>query len=286
MRKSILLLVSFLFCVPCYGITNAPKGDINGDGSVNIGDVTELIDYLLESDVTGTVLPNADIDEDGIVSISDVVDLIDLVLVEEENPEYVDLGLPSGTIWATKNIGANSPEEYGNYFAWGETAPKEVYNWDTYKWCNGSSNKLTKYCTQSSYGRIDNKMELDPEDDAAYVNWGPMWRMPSISHFSELESNCTRKWTTINGVSGCMFTSKKNGKTLFFPGAGYRTGSSLNGSRGCYWSRTLSTASPNYSGVKCHCAGGYNIFSSGSPWLYYFLRSYGYTVRPVRISQD
>lgn len=288
MRKSILLLVSFLLCSPCYGITNGLKGDTNGDGNLNIGDVTELIDYLLTSDATGIVLANADVDEDGNVSISDVVDLIDLILIEEEDPGYVDMGLPSGTIWATRNIGANSPEEFGFYFAWGETAPKEVYNWDTYKWCDGSYNKLTKYCTQSSYGRIDYKMELDLEDDAAYVNWGPLWRMPCASNFTELESNCKRKWTTINGVSGCMFTSKINGKTLFFPATGHRSGSGSSqvGSTGCYWSRTLSTASPNYSGVKCHCACGYHIYSSISPMLNYYLRTYGYAVRAVRVSQN
>ena len=85
--------------------------------------------------------------------------------------EYVDLGLPSGTLWATCNVGANSPEEYGNHFAWGETTPKEFYSWGTYKWCNGTANSLTKYCYDSKWGTVDNNIELVHEDDAAHVNW-------------------------------------------------------------------------------------------------------------------
>ena len=93
---------------------------------------------------------------------------------------YVDLGLPSGTLWATCNVGASSPEEYGDYFAWGETEPKNDYNWSTYKYCKGSSTTMTKYCTSSSYGTVDNKTELEPSDDAATVNWGSNWQMPSL----------------------------------------------------------------------------------------------------------
>ena len=99
--------------------------------------------------------------------------------VTPDNHEYVDLGLPSGTLWATCNIGASIPEDMGDYFAWGETAPKEKYDMDNYKWYDSSSDKLTKYCTDDKYGTVDNKTELLPEDDAAYVNWGPMWRMPT-----------------------------------------------------------------------------------------------------------
>ena len=86
--------------------------------------------------------------------------------------EYVDLGLPSGTMWATCNIGANYPEDYGDYYAWGETETKSNYDWSTYKWCKGSEDTLTKYCTDNDYGTVDNKTVLDPEDDAAHVKWG------------------------------------------------------------------------------------------------------------------
>ena len=84
--------------------------------------------------------------------------------------EWVDLGLPSGTKWATCNVGATKPEEYGNYYAWGETETKTTYNWSTYKWCNGSAETQTKYCTNSDYGTVDNKTVLDLEDDAARAN--------------------------------------------------------------------------------------------------------------------
>lgn len=99
---------------------------------------------------------------------------------------YVDLGLPSGTLWATTNVGAIAPEEYGNYFAWGETESKDTYNWSTYKWCNGTYNSITKYCTNSRLGVSDRKTILDPEDDAAHVNWGGYWRMPTKEEQDEL----------------------------------------------------------------------------------------------------
>lgn len=195
---------------------------------------------------------------------------------------YVDLGLPSGTLWATCNIGANSPEEYGDYFAWGETegfnSGKTNFSWSTYKWCNGSYDSLTKYITRSEYGSIDKMTELDLEDDAAYVNWGPEWRMPSLGQFEELinSSYTTTTWTTQNGVYGRKITSKKNGNSIFLPAAGYRHISSLNydGSYGAYWSRSLHSDYP------------------GSAWRLLFYSSYigtsndygrssGRSVRPV-----
>ena len=158
----------------------------------------------------------------------------------------VDLGLPSGTLWATKNVGASRPEEYGDYFAWGETQPKEDYSRSTYKWCKGEGNTMTKYCTQSEYGYngfTDNKVELEPEDDAATFNWGSDWQMPSFAQFEELinDSYTTTTWTTTNGVYGCKITSKSNGKSIFLPATGCWDLSSLEdvGSGGYYWSRSL-----------------------------------------------
>ena len=106
--------------------------------------------------------------------------------------EYVDLGLPSGTLWATYNVGANTPEGYGDYFTWGETKPKDVYDMASNKWfslCHDSIGtywKVMKYNSISSVGVVDNKTELDPEDDAAYVNWGASWRMPTLAQQKEL----------------------------------------------------------------------------------------------------
>ena len=135
--------------------------------------------------------------------------------------EYVDLGL--SVKWATMNVGANSPEDYGYYFAWGETKKKEQYTFEKYKWWkwNGESYELTKYCTDRRSGRVDNKTTLELEDDAARQNWGGSWRMPTLKEFQELLNNCTFTWTTQNGVTGCIVKSRRNGKFIFFPAAGY-----------------------------------------------------------------
>ena len=135
---------------------------------------------------------------------------------------YVDLGLPSGLLWAACNVGANAPEEYGDYFAWGETQPKDVYNWSTYQYCMGSNNTLTKYCTDPNYGYngfTDNLTILLPEDDAATANWGNGWRMPTKEEWQELLDNTTVTWTQQNGVNGRLFTGS-NGNSLFLPAAG------------------------------------------------------------------
>ena len=200
------------------------------------------------------------------------------------HPHMIDLGLPSGTKWACCNVGATKPEEYGDYFAWGETkgykSGKRDFSWSTYKWCNGASNTQTKYCNDSDYGNngfTDNKTELDLEDDAAYVNWGSNWRMPSKGQQDELRSQCTWIWTQLNGVNGYRVTSKTNGNSIFLPAAGYRYGASLSyaGSGGDCWSRTLSTDSPD---------GAYGLsFNSGFvDWYYSYGRSFGFSVRPVR----
>ena len=195
---------------------------------------------------------------------------------------YVDLGLPSGTLWATCNVGANSSEEYGDYFAWGETSPKNEYNWSTYKWCNGSDDTMTKYCQQSSYGYngfTDTLTELLPEDDAATANWGSGWQMPSIDQIEELynSNNTTTTWTTQNGINGRKITSNSNGNSIFLPAAGYRIGTSLYvaGGYGYYWSRSLGTS---------YSSSAYNLYfnSSSVGWSDYY-RGSGFTVRAVRV---
>lgn len=148
------------------------------------------------------------------------------------------MGLPSGTLWATCNVGASSPEDYGDYFAWGETEPKEVYDWSTYKWCNGNEYTMTKYSADSFYGTVDGKVELDPEDDAAYVKWGQLWCMPNYDQLNELKMQCTWSWTTQNGVEGCLVTGP-NKNSMFLPAAGFRTGESLISFLGDYWSSSL-----------------------------------------------
>ena len=158
--------------------------------------------------------------------------------------EAVDLGLPSGIKWANMNLGAEAPEDHGLYFAWGETVgidieseEERVFDWDSYKWSNGSSTTMTKYCTEGIhysydghdyFGTVDNKTELDPEDDAAYVNWGTEWRMPKVEDIMELLNNTTSEWTMQNGVDGRRFTGA-NGNSIFLPVTGYIDGVYLYG---------------------------------------------------------
>ena len=191
----------------------------------------------------------------------------------ENSHEYVDLGL--SVKWATCNVGASKPEEYGDYFAWGETEPKDYYGWSTYKWCDGTYNILTKYNNSSSDGTVDNKTQLELSDDAARANWGGNWRMPTDTELTELRENCTWTQTTQEGVNGYKVTSKKNGNTIFLPAAGYRNNSSLNyaGSRGYYRSSSLNTDAPDYAFEL--------IFRSDRVDRGSYSRNYGLPVRPV-----
>ena len=212
------------------------------------------------------------------VAYGEEVSFTTRILTGSENSyTWVDLGL--SVKWATCNVGANKPEEYGDYFAWGETEPKSTYSWNTYKWCRGSYGTLTKYCTSSSHGSVDNKTTLDLSDDAARANWGGSWRMPTDAELTELREQCTWIWTTQNGIYGYKVTSKKSGytnKSIFLPAAGCHNVSSLNnaGSSGCYWSSSLYTGSP-------YDAYDLDFNSSHVGWSNYYHRYCGQSVRPV-----
>ena len=189
--------------------------------------------------------------------------------------DWVDLGLPSGTRWATCNVGASSPTAYGDYFAWGETTPKDYYDWSTYRYCNGSSSTLTKYCNDAYYGNngfTDNLTTLEPSDDVATANWGAGWRMPTYDELNELKNNCTVTWTTQNGVNGRLFTGP-NGNSIFLPAVGRRYRSDLNnaGSDGYYWSSSLYADYP--------FGARYLYFGSG---LYDMSSDDRYSGQPVR----
>ena len=192
--------------------------------------------------------------------------------------EYVDLGLPSGLLWATCNVGADSPEDYGDYFAWGETQPKDYYDWSTYQYCHGSDNTLTKYCNNSNYGYngfIDNLTTLLPEDDAATANWRSGWRMPTETEWLELYQKTTNIWTTQNGVNGRLFTAS-NGNSLFLPAAGYLDQDSLkeDDSWSYHWSSSLFMAYSVYA-RGFHFSSSYSNTGSAA-------RYYGRPVRAVR----
>jgi len=193
-------------------------------------------------------------------------------VVEVPEFEAVDLGL--GVRWASFNLGASAPEEYGDYYAWGLTETKSNYSWSTYKWCNGSYDSLTKYNTSSSYGTVDYKTVLDPEDDVAHVVLGGNWRMPTDAEWTELRTQCTWTWTTQNGVNGRKVTGP-NGNSVFLPAAGFRFVTDLYsaGSDGFYWSSSLNTDYP-----VCARYVGFNsdYVSTG-----YADRCCGRSVRPV-----
>ena len=202
---------------------------------------------------------------------------------------FVDLDLPSGTLWAACNIGANSPEDCGDYFAWGETEGyndgKTNFKWDTYKWLNEDTKKLTKYCSKSSYGNngfTDTLTELGLEDDAAYVNWGSNWRIPSKEQFDELINSeyTSIEWTTQNGVNGRKITSVKSGNSIFLPAAGFPLDGlpEYVGTYGRYWSRTLNTGNPN-DAWDLYFGSGF-IYMKGDSG-----RFVGWSVRPVRFSE-
>ena len=190
-----------------------------------------------------------------------------------EGHAYVDLGL--SVKWATCNVGADSPEDYGDYFAWGETQPKSYYDLSTYKWCEGSNDTITKYCNDSNYGTVDNKTILELSDDAANANWGGSWRMPTKAEQEELRNKCTWTWEQKNGVNGYTVTGQ-NGNSIFLPAAGFRYGSSLYraGSYGCYWSSSLSTDNSYYACKLFFYSGSVSSTS-------YDYRDIGRSVRPV-----
>ena len=175
--------------------------------------------------------------------------------------KYVDLGLPSGLKWATCNVGANSPEDYGDYYAWGETSTKSSY---TYKNC-------------TTYGKAMSDIGGNAQYDVARIKWGSSWRLPTKAEFDELlnEDNCTWLWTTQGGKNGYKVISKRNGNSIFLPAAGYRNGASPNfdGARGYYWSST-----PYESGT---CYAYTLFFNSSYRYTYWYYRSYGRSVRPV-----
>ena len=225
---------------------------------------------------------------DGLFDVYDI-NVVDSVSFDNfeatDTRDYVDLGLPSGTLWATCNLGASKPEEYGDYFAWGETtgynSGKTFFNWSTYEYCQGSVTTMTKYCTKSDYGYngfTDNLTELLPADDAATANWGVSWCMPSHEQQVELINNCTSQWTQRNGVNGLLVTGP-NGGQIFLPAAGYRHATSLNnvGSVGVYWSSSLDSGT-NYNAYNENFKNNWNGSAS-------FGRGDGFSIRPVRVKK-
>jgi len=195
--------------------------------------------------------------------------------------QWVDLGLPSGLLWYSVNLGATSPEQYGDYYAWGETRPKSDYSWSTYAW-GSDYDQITKYCCNAEYGLngfTDNLTTLQSTDDAATAVLGGGARMPTKEEWRELLDNTTAVWTTYNGVNGRRFTGT-NGNSIFLRAGGYRNGSGLGDADegGYYWSSSLYTDGPCY-------ARGCFVYS-GNQGVGSYYRDYGLSVRAVRASQN
>lgn len=221
-------------------------GDIVTDGKVNNLDLSALVDAYLNS--TNVTL-STDLDEDGSLSIADITKLVDIVNegrgdLKSNGHEFVDLGLPSGALWATCNVGASAPEEDGDFFAWGETETKDVYSWETYKWCNGTTcsateQTLTKYCDRGGYGVIDGKLTLEPEDDAARAKWGGDWHMPTKEEMQELIDYCSvERFKLSDGKKAFKFTGR-NGNYIILPCSGHKKNDTYIDDDLYYWTLTL-----------------------------------------------
>lgn len=194
--------------------------------------------------------------------------------------QAIDLGLPSGTKWATMNIGAEKPEDYGLYFAWGETKgyPQKtthsfgIYN---YTWYDKDKHRFTKYCTNRDDGLVDHKTTLELSDDAAHGYWGGSWRMPTVNEFEELRDNTIQEWTSMSGIYGRKITSKKNGNSIFMPATGHNDGSGViaYGIYGCYWSSSLILSNSKSAHIL--------RFKSDDLYIEGMFRECGLTIRPV-----
>jgi hypothetical protein len=221
----------------CYRFKQWSDGNMNATREITITNDIEL-EAIFEV-ITYTITVETTNQEHGTVTI-------EVVGTPSDTYEYVDLGL--SVKWATCNIGATKPEEYGDYFAWGETESRSRYEWANYKWSKMSSTgaSLTKYNISRDYGIVDNKITLDQSDDVASVNFGGNWRIPTDAEMTELLEQCIWTWTAYNGVNGYKVTSKSNGNSIFLPAAG-RCG--YNGltqveNNGLYWSSALGTDNP------------------------------------------
>ena len=212
---------------------------------MNLQDLNALVNaYLTNTQATQVT----DLDTDGSVTIADISTLISILvennIANHNGHHYVDLGLPSGTMWATCNVGASAPEEVGDLYAWGETETKDDYSWATYKWCDGSTPSvstpsLTKYCDRGGYGTLDGKITLELEDDVAHVKWGGSWHMPTRKELQELMDHCTVEWIKLNDNLHAYKFTGSNGNSIIMPAAGEINGTSYSDDNFYYWSSEL-----------------------------------------------
>ncbi|MBP5340358.1 MAG: Ig-like domain-containing protein [Prevotella sp.] len=295
-----------------YTVTiQARNGDLNYDGKVDAADIISFINITTSINAANNLVPNADVNRDGTVDAADILSIINIIKNNvshntdatgrlHEGVEAVDLGLPSGTLWANMNIGALTPEGYGLYFAWGETTGYTGYTSDgrlfdipNYRWTaeGQTENKYyakyqiedgyTECCWYDADGNFigDGKSVLDAEDDAAVVLWGGDWGMPTDGDIEELLTCTTSEWTIQNDVYGCRLTSKFNGKSIFMPAAGQRRYMTIsNEGRRCeFWTKSIN---PYSSSDAVHL-----IFTQSMSTWGFSVRYIGKTIRPVQKKQ-
>lgn len=296
-RALSLLFLLMSFC--CVHAQDIQIGDMNGDNKLSITDVTILVDAIVNKTETRHVYSAEDfIKENALTGVYKINGKEQRYVNGELDPyngrEYVDLGL--SVKWATANVGASRAYESGTRFSWGETTGKNDYLLNGYQLCNGTSNTMNRYCTDSAYGVVDNKTVLSEDDDAASVNWGGHWRMPRKEEFEELLNNCYCVHTTnYNGsyVDGYIIYkvksdldkgivgTKKSSETytltdahIFLPASGYKKTMTFSaGVNGYYWSSTLCESLPD----NAHSI----FFYPGEIQTSYFSRFYGLPIRAV-----
>lgn len=291
-------------------ITTYDASDANLNGEVNVGDAEYVANQVLTKSPGQNVVTAEqlnDVLQNVLQELTNIKQRLNYVMEKTEigNPfepdengilanghEYVDLGVVvdgKPVYWATTNIGAELPADYGLYFAWGETVgytedtnDGRKFDWASYSsdLCGGAYNKIKKYCTDSSYGTVDNKTVLDPEDDAAHVNWQGAWRMPTYEEQEALRNQCTWTWTTMTNSAGKSVKGYKvsnktdSSKSIFLPAAGYRGNGYPYGagSNGFYRSSTLDSC--DFYAYYLFFNSGFYDWSNGS-------RCEGQSVRPV-----
>lgn len=235
MKNSLLVICFLLASLTASAEVTYSRYDVNGDHSVDVADVTTLVNIILGSQVSD----RGDINGDKTRDVVDVTELVDYILGKREHNghTFVDLGLESGTLWATENLGASKPEERGDFYAWGETSPKTIFSWGNYKWNDGMKANPTKYTAE------DGITILELADDAANVQWGGLWRLPSREQIRELKDKCS--WSRDNARGGYVVTGP-NGNTIFLPVSGRLASSgAVDTNIACYWTCSLSPSSPS-----------------------------------------
>lgn len=233
-----------------------------------------IVLLLLPACHVSALTHSGDVTGDGVTSIADLVRLVLALQRDEASHTYVDLGLPSGTLWATCNVGGNSPSDYGGYYAWGETKEKGVYSWSSYfDSVNGSSVRFHNYSTTAATSIVGTT------DDVARVQWGPDWQMPTLEQYTELKAYCRWTSTQQDGVAGMLITGR-NGNSIFMPRAGNKQGSTAYhvGTNFYYWAGELYCLYDKYAGSSLACY----MDASGNAFEYYGIsRINGFPVRAV-----